>query len=90
MNAGKEAHVRDLARLADMTPAAMQKELGYLLEIGLVNCERDGNRLYFRAETTHPLIAELRGLVVKTTGIVPELREAQEKVPGSHRSKSDQ
>lgn len=46
---------------------------------------RDGQnviRLYFRAETTHPLFAELRGLVVKTTGIVPELRKVLEKVPG--------
>lgn len=79
---GKETHVRDLARLAGMTPAAMQKELSYLQEIGLVVGERDGNRLYFRAETTHPLFVELRGLAVKTTGIVPELRKALAEVSG--------
>ncbi len=79
---GREAHVRDLARLAGMTPAAMQKELGYLQEIGLVKSERDGNRLYYRAETMHPLFPELRGLVLKTTGIVPELQKALAKVPG--------
>jgi predicted nucleotidyltransferase len=81
-DAGKEAHVRDLARLAGLTPAAMQKELSYLQELGLVVGERDGNRLYYRAEVTHPLFPELRGLTVKTTGIVHELRKALEKVPG--------
>ncbi|MEZ5384207.1 MAG: nucleotidyltransferase domain-containing protein [Prosthecobacter sp.] len=79
---GKEVHVRDLARLAGLTPAAMQKELGYLQEIGLVVGERDGNRLYYRAQTTHPLFPELRRLVLKTTGIVPELQKALAKVPG--------
>jgi len=81
-DAGKEAHVRDLARLAGLTPAAMQKELSYLQELGLVVGERDGNRLYYRAEATHPLFPELRGLAMKTSGIVPELRKALEKVPG--------
>ncbi len=79
---GKEAHVRDLARMAGLTPAAMQKELCYLQEIGLVVGERDGNRLYYRAETAHPLFPELRGLVAKTTGIAPELRKALAKVVG--------
>ena len=44
-----------------MTPAAMQKELGYLQEIALVKGERDGNLLYYRAEMTHPFFAELCG-----------------------------
>lgn len=38
---GKEVHLRDLARLAGLTPAAMQKELAYLQEIGMVKGERD-------------------------------------------------
>lgn len=81
-DAGREAHVRDLARLAGLTPAAMQKELSYLQKVGLVVSERDGNRLYYRAEVTHPLFPELRGLAVKASGIVPELRKALEKVSG--------
>lgn len=79
---GKELHLRDMARLATLSPGAMQKELTYLQEIGLVASRRDGNRLYYRAETAHPLFPELRGLVAKTTGIVPELTKALADLPG--------
>jgi predicted nucleotidyltransferase len=79
---GREVHLRDLARLAGLTPAAMQKELARLSEAGLVRSRRDGNRLYFRAETAHPIFPELRNLVVKTTGIAAELTRALAGLPG--------
>ena len=72
----KEVHLRDLARHAGLTPAALQRELGNLSSAGLVTPRRDGNRLYFRANTGHPLYPELHGLVIKTTGIATELRQA--------------
>lgn len=72
-NADQEIHLRDLARLADLSPAALQKELTSLAAKELVHTRRDGNRLYYRANATHPLYPELRGLVVKTTGIAAEL-----------------
>ncbi|MEQ1664910.1 MAG: nucleotidyltransferase domain-containing protein [Bdellovibrionales bacterium] len=37
--------------------------------------ERDGNRLYYTANTTHPLYKEICGLVEKTSGIVEKLKE---------------
>ncbi|HAK94194.1 MAG TPA: toxin-antitoxin system toxin subunit [Planctomycetes bacterium] len=42
----------------------------------MVTARRDGNRLYYAASRAHPLYAELRGLVCKTTGAVEALKAA--------------
>lgn len=78
----KEIHLRDLARLAGLTPAALQRELGNLTAVGLVRSRRDGNRLYFRANTIHPLHPELQGLVAKTAGIAAALQRTLAAVAG--------
>jgi predicted nucleotidyltransferase len=78
----QEIHLRDLARLADLSPAALQKELASLAAKELVLTRRDGNRLYFRANTAHPLYPELRGIVLKASGIAAELSRALEAVHG--------
>ena len=72
----REIHLRDLARLAALSPAALQKELTSLAAKELVLTRRDGNRLYYRANTAHPLFQDLRGLVLKTSGIGPEIARA--------------
>lgn len=78
----QEIHLRDLARLAGLSPAALQKELTSLAAKELVLTRRDGNRLYYRANTAHPLYPELRGIVLKTSGIAAELGRALEAVGG--------
>lgn len=98
----KEAHLRDLARHASLSPAAIQRELSALTAMDLVIPRRDGNRLYFSANTAHPLYQEIRGIVLKTSGIVPTLQNALASVAGvnlafifgsmasgTHRSSSD-
>ena len=79
---GRELHLRDLARLARLSPAALQKELANLTTSGLIISRRDGNRLYFRANTQHPVYPDLHGLVLKTTGIVSETQQALANVEG--------
>ena len=79
---GKEAHLRELAREAGLSPAALQRELSSLTSIELLASRRDGNRLYFRANTVHPCYADIHGLVSKTTGIAPILEQALSPVEG--------
>jgi predicted nucleotidyltransferase len=79
---GREVHLRDLARLASLSPAAMQKELAFLVELGLVRSRRDGNRLYFQADAAHTVFPELHSIVMKTSGIATELQQALAFVPG--------
>ncbi len=77
-----EFHLRDLARLADLSPSALQRELGSLTAKELVLSRRDGNRVYYRANAAHPLYPELHQIVLKTAGIADELGRALETVPG--------
>jgi predicted nucleotidyltransferase len=79
---GQEIHLRDLARLASLSPAALQKELTFLAAKEFVLTRRDGNRLYYRANTAHPLYPELRGLTLKTSGIATTLSSALADLPG--------
>lgn len=72
----RELHLRDVARLARLTPAALQREASALAKQELLSVRRDGNRVYYRANTDHPLFPDLRGLVIKTAGIAAALRQA--------------
>lgn len=72
----QEIHLRDLARLAGLSPAALQKELTSLAAKEFVLTRRDGNRLYYRANIAHPLFPDLCGIVLKTSGIAAELGRA--------------
>ena len=78
----RELHLRDIARLAALTPAALQREASAMAAGELLATRRDGNRLYYGANTAHPLYPELHGLVVKTAGIGAELRKALANVDG--------
>lgn len=78
----REIHLRDLARLAALSPSALQKELTSLAAKQLVLARRDGNRLYYRANTAHPLYPELHGLALKTSGVAAALARALGPVPG--------
>jgi predicted nucleotidyltransferase len=72
----RELHLRDVARLAGLTPAALQREASALAKQEILLVRRDGNRVYYRANTTHPIFPDLRGIVIKTAGIASELRRA--------------
>ena len=73
---GRELHVRELARQGDLSEGTVRQELARLAGLGVVTARRSGNRMYYRAEASHPLYPELRGLVVKTSGLVDVLRSA--------------
>ena len=75
---GRELHVRELARQAGLSEGTVRQELARLAGIGVVTPRRSGNRTYYRAERSHPLYADLRGLVVKTSGVIDVLRDALE------------
>lgn len=77
-----EIYLRDLARMAELSPATLQKELTALAAKELVLSRRDGNRLYYRANPAHPLYPELHGMALKTTGITTTLAQALAAVPG--------
>jgi len=69
-------HLRDLARLSGLAIGTIQREIANLHDADLIVKRRDGNRLYFRANTAHPIFPELQGIARKTMGLGPHLSEA--------------
>ncbi|HEV3023555.1 MAG TPA: nucleotidyltransferase domain-containing protein, partial [Pirellulales bacterium] len=65
---------------------AVQRELARLERGGLVSVTRVGNRKHYRANPHSPIFSELRGLVLKTTGMVEPLRRALSAHPGKVRA----
>ncbi len=72
----RETHVRALERESSVSFGSIRQELKKLSRLDLVKSRRDGNRLYYRANTAHPLYPEITGLVTKTVGYIAILKEA--------------
>lgn len=69
-------HISELIRLAASGSGAVQRELKRLSEAGLIDVTTSGNRKLYRANPKSPLFHELRGVIVKTVGLVEPLRVA--------------
>lgn len=61
-------HQREVARRADVGLRSAQLALEHLIELGILTSERDGNRLYYRAQRTERF-DELREVLQKELGI---------------------
>lgn len=78
----KSLHLRDLARLSGLAIGTIQREVANLRNAGLIEERRDGNRLYFKANTANPIFPELRGIALKTTGLRLQLAAALDGLDG--------
>jgi len=75
-------HMREIERRSGFAIGTVQKELQKLIRLDIVIKERDGNRVYYRANEEHPLYPDIRDLVLKTIGLVDILRSALLGQPG--------
>jgi predicted nucleotidyltransferase len=71
----KEHYLRDIQKLSDISIRSIQKEVAHLESLDLLKSRRDGNRIYYSANTIHPLYPDLVSIVEKTVGIVGQLKE---------------
>jgi len=72
----EEFYLRELARSSGTTASSLQRDLAALARAGIVLRTERGHQVYFRANRACPVFDELRGLVVKTFGVVEILKEA--------------
>ena len=72
----QELHMRELERRTGLAIGTIQQELKKLEGMDLLSVRRDGNRVYYSANTAHPLYRDIRNLVLKTSGLVEVLRKA--------------
>ncbi|HKT63163.1 MAG TPA: nucleotidyltransferase domain-containing protein [Burkholderia sp.] len=69
-------HVREIARLTGTTPGTLHKELSKLAEAGILNRDRQGNQVVYRANRSCPIYEELASIMRKTSGMGDVLAEA--------------
>jgi DNA-binding transcriptional ArsR family regulator len=69
-----------LARHLGVRPSSIQRELAMFVSAGLLSRERDGNRVYYQADRSCPIFAELEQLLLKTTGLVDVVRRGIEPI----------
>lgn len=69
-------YLRQVVRAAGMGQGTVQRELKQLADAGIIEKTTHGRQVYYRANTKCPIFPELRGLIIKTAGLVDVLREA--------------
>ncbi len=75
----RQLHIREMERRTGLSVATVRQELQKLSRMQLVEAQRSGNRLYYRANKGHPLYTDIRNIVLKTSGMVDILREVLDK-----------
>ncbi len=66
----------ELVRLSGVGVGAVHRELSTLEAAGLVTARKIGNQRHFQANREAAIFEELRGIVLKTVGLVDVLRKA--------------
>lgn len=62
-------HMREIERRTGFAIGTVQTELKKLQRLDIISRVKDGNRVYYRANTAHPVYPEIRALVLKTSGL---------------------
>lgn len=75
-NPDRSFYANEVIALAQSGTGSVQRELAALSEAGLLTVKKQGNQKHYQANAASPVFAELRGLVMKTTGLADVLRAA--------------
>ena len=75
-NHARSFYANELIALACSGSGAVQRELAQLEAADLVTVRRVGNQKHYQANASASIFEELRGLVLKTSGLVDVLRAA--------------
>ncbi len=81
----KEWYLSDLASHLGVGPSSLQRTLSKLSDVGILQRRRNGNRVYYRVDPACPILAELAGILTKTSGMAEPLRAALTPLAGKIR-----
>lgn len=73
--------VTQIMEMAGSGRGAVQRELGRLLQSGLVTVKMIGTQKHYQANPASPLFDELCGIIQKTVGLARPIRDALESLP---------
>ena len=68
-NPKTKSYLRELSKEFGVSTNAVRQELNQLTKTGLLNSEKNGRQVFYRANQDHPLFPELRSMVSKVMGI---------------------
>jgi len=68
-NPGTRAYLRELASEFQVSTNSVREELNQLTKTGLLNSEKNGRNILYKANDQHPLFPELKSMVRKAMGI---------------------
>lgn len=69
LNPEGNAYLRELAEEFSVSPSQVKDELSQLSAAGLLQSEKQGRQIHYRANTGHPLFPELHSMVHKALGM---------------------
>lgn len=75
-NPDESFYLREVSRRCGQALGAVQRELAQLAAAGIVERQRVGNQVRFRADPRCPVYPELKSLVTKTVGAAGVIRDA--------------
>jgi uncharacterized protein len=75
-HADQSFYVRQLIRAVGAGHGALQRELRYLTEMGLILRRAQGNQVLYQANEQSPIFSEIRSLITKTVGVHDVIRSA--------------
>jgi len=75
-HADRAFYLSEIVRAVGAGTGAVQRELARLTSAELLRRTVQGKQVYFQANADSPVFADLKGLVVKTAGVVDVIREA--------------
>jgi hypothetical protein len=82
LHPGVELSISEVARRAGVLPAVAHREIGRLVEAGVLRDRRDGNNRLVSVNRDHPLHVPMNEIIQASYGPVPVLRELLDGVPG--------
>jgi uncharacterized protein len=74
--------VRQIALILKEDPTNVSREMAKLEELDILRSRRNGNLKHFQTNQECPFFAELKGLVLKTSGVAGQIRAALDKIAG--------
>lgn len=69
INSNVRGYLRGLEQEFGESSNAIRVELNRLERAGMLTCETEGNKKFFRANKSHPLYGEVRSILLKHVGI---------------------
>lgn len=78
-------YLRQIIRMIGAGQGAVQRELELLTRAGIIMRSRVGNQVFFKANPRCPIFNELRGIIIKTSGLADVLRSSLDPIASNIR-----